>query len=1038
MAIYKSSHHYPSLSEVDFNKPNEFSCQVNTSGESVQAYKIQILSGRGDEVLIDGNNNDKIGTNLSKPIKNKGFLKVSDSNFKNNENLVNGKDYQWGIRTYAAPIGSTEQPKTLVCSGFLVGSTQYVIWVNLDTSEIEVASDTELTEEQKKQKRIEIKDNMNNLLQYDRYIEFKIPKADISSKILPFAPTYETDVTYPPESNDPSANYYVQRRKIDWVEKDLGKDKTVTKIETEENFDYNFADGTQFSIYLCSDQHTPNAIYVDPNDIIEPSNYIVIYNSKIEYDAAKNDTENANDPTKGSIRNAVRKIYGYSSDTGEIRVQEAYGDENDPVPVNGNYYRIFEYDMVNKTYTEKTGSIEQVIGGSPLKDSNNLFKVYSNKWTAPDAEDNRLFIQPNINIKIDRTNYNEIVFDDGTRVDIVPNVEDIDEDDTFEKLDNTQWLLKGKRIGLVNGSGNLYDGNSNINNILPKTNYSVYTDFMDSSPYEVFYARKTPKLEITYTNANAPSNRIENVLQFNEDFTYVGLAVIEYRDICFRTAWLYDDDTLPLQNIKYYQYKLYDEDGDLISQSEQIYSTEMFYEPPIYITPEGERVGEGYKTIMTWDFKGLESGISKENPRYYTIELIVVDEYGETYHSNEEVKVYYKIKDDFIPLVVEVDCEERAISIEANAPVYAKSTDDGDKSTVDGKDIMVSYLQIPAGEVLNYTTVVSDEEQDIPIIIAENMSLLTKFQITPDFIDTIPIGGELEVIKFASKHYIDKENNIYVNDTYRFTIGSFVTYYVDTEGNYVKNNNQFKLRWYKNNNEIPLNCFDGESYANLSLLYDGFVAITKIKSAIQERGNIAVVQLTESDIANMNSNNVFSYVYTNLVQNHPELIDNGKTIDGSTILLKDVYNKAGENISSRFYSSGIYIYNTITGWEPDLSTEYIFIDDLEYVSNLVDENGNQISITKDTLGIPDECWDDETNSVLWVDTMTDENGNEVLDENNNPVLYDFIWIENNHINSKNKETLGKTWFTMYFVSNTARGENQYSCDIILDRREEKV
>lgn len=1002
MAIYKSSHHYPSLSEVDFNQINEFSCQVNTSGESVQAYKIQFLSGRGDEVIFDGDNNDKKGTNLKKPVKNKGFLKVLDSAFKDKNRLINGKDYQWGVRTYAAPIGATEQPKTLVCNGFLVGSTQYVIWVNLDTDN-------------------ETKENMNNLLQYDRYIEFKIPKDEITSKILPFAPTYDTDVIYPPEPNDPSKNYYVQRMKIDWVEKELGKDKKITKIETEENFEYNFVDGTQFSIYLCSDQHTPNSIYVDPNDIIEPSNYIVIYNSKTEYDNAKNDTDNANDPTKGVIRNTLRKIFGYSSDTGEIRVQEAYGDENDPVPVNGNYYRIFEYDMVNKTYTEKTGSIEQVIGGSPLKDSNNLFKVYSNKWTSPNAEDNRLFIQPNINIKIDRTNYNEIVFDDGTRIDIIPDDTDEDEDDTFEKLDNTQWLLKGKRIGLVSGSGDLYNTQTGTNNILPKTNYSVYTDFMDSSPYNVFYAREAPLLRITYTNTNNPRDRIENIM---DSLNTSEIAVIGYRDILFRTAWIYNDETTPLQDVKYYQYKLYDEDGDLIAQSEQIYSTDLF-----------EENGK-LKTIMSWDFKGLESGSSQEFPRYYTIELMVVDEYGETFRSNEQVKVYYKIKDDFIPLTVDIDCEERAIIVEANAPVYAKSSDSGNKVTVDEKDIMATYLQIPAGEVLNYTTVVSDEEQEISIIITENMSLLTKFQISPDFIDTIPVGGELEIIKFASKRYIDKEKTIYVNDTYKFTIGSFISFYVDAEGNYVKNNNQFKLKWYKNNEELPLNCFSGKNYMDLTLLFEGFTAITQIKSAIQEKGNIAVIQLTEDDISKMNSNNIFSFVYTALTKSYPSLVVNGKIIDGTKILLKDVYDSKGNNLSSRFYSSGIYIYSSIKGWEPDLSTEYIFIDNLKYVSHLVDENGQTIPVTKDSLGIPDVCWNEETQSFLWVDTVVDENGNEVLDENNNPVLYDFIWIENNHINSKNKETLEKTWFTMYFTSDNTKGENQYNCNITLEGKEE--
>lgn len=980
MSIYKSSHHYPSLSEIDVSKTNEFSCQVNTSGESVQAYKIQILSGRGDEVIIDGDNNDKKGTNLrdlgKKPVKNKGILKVLDSVFKDKSKLINGKDYQWGIRTYAAPINSIEQPKTLVCSGFLVGSTQYVIWVNLDTDN-------------------ETKENMNNLLQYDRYIEFKIPKEEISTSILPFASSYETDIIYPPEPNDSSQNYYVQRRKIDWVEKELGKDKKITKIETEENFDYNFADGTQFSIYLCSDQHTPNAIYVDPNDIIEPSNYIVIYNSKTEYDAAKNDADNVNDPTKGTIRNTLRKIYGYSSDTGEIRVQEAYGDENDPVPVNGNYYRIFEYDIVNKTYTEKTGSIEQVIGGSPLKDSNNLFKVYSNKWSGADAEDNRVFIQPNINIKIDRTNYNEIVFDDGTRVDIIPDNVDEDEDDTFEKLDNTQWLLKGKRIGLVTGFGDLYNIDSGINNILPKTNYSVYTDFIDSSPYNIFYAREVPALNIIYTNANKPSEVLENEKDVDGNLVKVG-----YRDIQFRTPWIYSDGTTPLQDVKYYQYRLYDEDGDLIEQSEELYSTDLF------------DVNGDYKTILTWSFRGLETGSNIKVPRNYTIELVVVDEYGNNFSTSTEFGVYYTIESDFIPLTVTLDCEERAISIEANAPVYVKSTDDTEsgKPTVDENNIKIDYLSIPVNKVLNYTTVVSDEEE-IPIIISENMSLLTRFQIKGDFVDEIPTGEELEIIKFASKRYTNKEANEFVIDEYKFTLGSFTTFYINNDGKYVKNENQFKLRWYKNDEVI--NCFSGENYMDLTLLYEGFIAIQNIKSAIQERGSIAIIQLSESTLNSVNYNNVFSYVQKELETLYPNTIVNNRVVNDTTILLKDTYNSKGENISSHLYSSGLYVYTDEKGWQPDLTAEYIFIDDLDYVSEIE-------GVSFDSLGVPEQCRGID-NSIMWVDSVENGNGQEQV--------YDYIWIENNHMNTKNKETLNRAWFTMYFISDNTKKENQFTCEI---------
>ena len=84
MAVFKPSNHSPNLSEIDLTQKNEFNCQVNTSGESIRAYKLQILSERGDEVICDGKKRtingvtyENAGIDCS-PIKNKGFLKISD------------------------------------------------------------------------------------------------------------------------------------------------------------------------------------------------------------------------------------------------------------------------------------------------------------------------------------------------------------------------------------------------------------------------------------------------------------------------------------------------------------------------------------------------------------------------------------------------------------------------------------------------------------------------------------------------------------------------------------------------------------------------------------------------------------------------------------------------------------------------------------------------------------------------------------------------------------------------------------------------
>ncbi len=75
---------------------------------------------------------------------------------------------------------------------------------------------------------------------------------------------------------------------------------------------------------------------------------------------------------------------------------------------------------------------------------------------------------------------------------------------------------------------------------------------MDSAPYSVFYARKAPSLRIGYTNLNKKSTSL------GKD------EIVNYRDIYFRTPWQYSDSSIPKQDVKYYHYKLYDEDNTLI------------------------------------------------------------------------------------------------------------------------------------------------------------------------------------------------------------------------------------------------------------------------------------------------------------------------------------------------------------------------------------------------------------------------------------------------------------------------------------------
>ena len=259
----------------------------------------------------------------------------------------------------------------------------------------------------------------------------------------------------------PTDANYKERHQIYWVDRELGWNKDYTKITLEEPFEYNYKNGTTIDIYQCSDQHTLTSIYVDPNDDIERGNFIELY---------RNETKIC-DKTK---------IIGWGETTGEIRFQEALKitDTTNKFPKDGDTYKLYTYNALDKTYTEVTVE-DNVLGGKPVV-STTIF-----------ANDNGIyFIQPNINIKTDETNPPEILFENGARLALVKKtsttvVPNKTTDITFDKLDNTQWVVKyGEKA------------NDIAINISPKTKYTVYTDFMDSMPNAVFYARRAPIMTI--------------------------------------------------------------------------------------------------------------------------------------------------------------------------------------------------------------------------------------------------------------------------------------------------------------------------------------------------------------------------------------------------------------------------------------------------------------------------------------------------------------------------------------------------------------
>lgn len=718
MAIYKPSNFYPNLEEIDLDENNTFSCQINTSGNSVKAYQLKFLTEDNVEVA------KKDAVDLTSYVKNKAFLNIDNINSTNYSELTNGNNYKWTIRVYDASLNSTAQPDTLICSGFLVGSTENVIWTA-----------------------------NNKKIEAERWIEFKTT----SSQMMPLLET-ETDLTLP-------TGTYTERHKIDWVTIDLGNDKNITKIETDEPFTYNYINNTTFSLYQCSDQHGYNNVFVDPNDEIEVGMGIDIFNGGSSINS-----------------NNVSKIIGYSADTGEIRVQEPFKR----IPVNGYTYKLYKKNDSGLWQQISFTEPSNLIGGAAITDSS--FKVMTNYYSSGTKN---LFIQPNINVKSDATNPNEIVFNNGVRVDIVQSIDSKGKDITFNKLDNTQWIVT------VPSSTSSFP-------VIPKTKYKIYSDFMDSMPENIFYAKKSPIIQMQYKNYNITEEKYIDISEIPTEYK-------SFRDVGFKTLWISEQNVL----VKNYQYLLYDANMNLISESDIIYDNEL-----------------------EWYFRGLDTSRNENIPNQYFIKIIIEDEFGKIYEKQNTFYIFYNINEAITPLVVNLNCNQTSFDIEFTTPIYVETSDALGKKTVEvgNVDFRNGYLNIPLNNVANYSKVIAEEE--LYVDIPEEFSYITCFQLSKDLIYSIPSSGDNSILLLQIGH----KNNLNTIDYYSLKLGSFEKlYFYEQDGTITvkENPNQFKLQLFKNGETEPLQCFEGENYYDLSEQIEGkdLVKSSKINFALQDNSN---------------------------------------------------------------------------------------------------------------------------------------------------------------------------------------------------------
>lgn len=666
--IYKASSLSPNLNEIDIlsTSRNPFQAQVNTLGTSVKAYSVNILSGDGATTILNQpsqalgqeiRNKEQLSLNLtvdssgnSVTFKEEGKKGLSTTaQCEENQSLQNGKDYQWNIRMYEnhSPRTADEDPTTLVCSGFTVGSTTSVIWVDLS----DISSE-------------ETKKVVKDQLKYDRWIE--ISASSKNDGMMAITLPNEDNLAYP------TTWPYRERRQINWVYTDLGWNKDIIKIELTESFTYNYTNGKTFTLYNVSDQHTLNNFYVEPNDDIELGNYISLNN---------------NDSVK-------RKIIGYGQETGEIRLQEGFTT----VPQNGDTYKLWTKDLTSSSsqFSQKTyhSSAERKVGGAAITNPN--FKIMTSYWNS--EADHQIFVQPNINIKSDALNPPQIVWENGVRLNITQKISTLGQyvagkktDITFNKLDNTQWLLKGNCKIATQSTGDIQQI------IVPQTDYTVYTDFMDSIPNAVLYARQAPTLGIKYKDYRELD--LENIPYINIDQS----VPAPWRDVAFLGTW----NSINNVEIKYYYYYLYSIDNynneTLIAESDDIYDSSL-----------------------EWNFKGFETN------NFYKVRITIHDKYGKAYSEEDTFYIEYAVYSSVVPLANSLICDEQAIKLEVVSPVYVISTDKGAEKTITSNDVYLSsnskyyYADTTSGRVLNYTQVA--DANNTPIQIPEVFSFFTRFR----------------------------------------------------------------------------------------------------------------------------------------------------------------------------------------------------------------------------------------------------------------------------------------------------------------------
>lgn len=245
------------------------------------------------------------------------------------------------------------------------------------------------------------KDLIDNIV-YDRYVEFETTEDQMNLGYNP-EEGKELPKAYPYKERK-KIDWVTQELGYN---KDIIK---VEVIDDEGNgFTYNYYDGTPYKVFTCSDKHTVKSFFADSNQNINVADYVMLYKDK---EKAREASYYRQDPIHGCQKSTVplgwylyadqslqtilrrnpwpelpyqfqddgkcstinvahekgslyiespndyifkdfansesKKIIGYSSDTGELRIHDSWEQQ----PNNNNAYRIFEKNPETGEYLE--------------------------------------------------------------------------------------------------------------------------------------------------------------------------------------------------------------------------------------------------------------------------------------------------------------------------------------------------------------------------------------------------------------------------------------------------------------------------------------------------------------------------------------------------------------------------------------------------------------------------------------------------------------------------------------------------------------